>query len=136
MEVLIARRQEDAGMRPLPDAILSFRAISYLKHLQGLGVTPEELEKVYELAVSIYNDTPPQGPFGIDHLVQAAKRLKEAKKDYVVYEKPALPPKAPCKACRGTRFKYKFAAGRVIGIDKDENGNYRKCEECENDFEG
>lgn len=132
MEVLIARRQEDAGMKPLPDAILSFRAASYLKHLTGLGVKPEELERVYEMAVSIYNDTAPQGPFGIDYLVQAAKRLKETGKKYVVYEKPSTLSLPSCSSCHGSKFKYRFLDGKVIGIEKDENGKFKKCEECDN----
>lgn len=131
MEILIARRQEDAGLKPLPDPILAFRAASYLKHLQGLGIAREDLEKVYELAVSIYNETPPQGPFGIDHLVQAAKRLKETKKDYQVYEKPREVREPACKVCKDSKFKYRFMNGVVIGIEKDNAGKFKKCEECE-----
>ncbi len=130
MEIILIRRHEESGFKPLDDEILYFRAYGYAKHLLNMGVQPKDFEYIYELATIIYNATPPQGPFGIDHLIQAAKRFKESSKKFVTYQKPEGKKMVSCTSCQGSRIAFKYLDGKVIGMERDADGKVKACEDC------
>lgn len=130
MENIIVRRQEEAGFRPLDDSIIAYRAMGYAKHLVGIGVAPRDFERVYEIAISIYNDTPNVGPFGVDHLVQAAKRFLKKAIDNKVYKKPETKSLVSCISCQGTKIMFNYSEGKVLGVIRNEDGTIKHCEEC------
>lgn len=136
---IILRRQEDSGLKPVEDKILAARSASIERHLTNLGISPSQYEQVYELAVQIYNETDLKGPFGIDFLIQAGKRIKEAINYNARFKKPTgqvrLLSSAPsCKLCNGTKLMYKYdTAGNPIGVLYEEVDGKRKampCKEC------
>jgi hypothetical protein len=130
METILLRRQEDSGQRPLNNDVLSLRAASYARHMLNHGIKPHQYEKVYELAVSIYNESEIKGPFGVDFLIQAAKRLTTPTKEYVVYEKSNKKVLVSCTACQGSKISYRWLDKKIVGINRNEDGTIKKCEDC------
>lgn len=130
MKFILTRRQEEAGFQPLEAKVLGFRAYGYSSHLLNLGINPEDFEYIYELAVIIYNATPPEGPFGVDHLIQAAKRFKESKKEYVTFSRPETKGISSCTTCQGSKIEFIYREGKVVGMARDENGTVKKCPDC------
>ena len=130
MKIVLMRRQEDAGQQPLDNRILAVRAASFVSHMDSLGVPPEKYSEVYELALSIYNDSPIKGPFGVDFMIQAAKRLQEAAKPFVIYKRPDNAVLTSCTNCQGSKISYKRAGKNIIGINRNPDGTVKKCEEC------
>jgi hypothetical protein len=135
MTAVIARRLEDAGHRPLDNRVMEFRVKSYVQHMTNLGIHPNEYETVYEVAMQIYNSQPNVGPFNVDHMIQAAKQLKAPKKvvQEVVYKKPDTKTLVSCSLCQGSKLAYRMDNGKIVGLDRDADGNIKKCEECSSD---
>lgn len=133
METILIRRQEDSGQKQLADGILALRALSYAKHMKANGINPNQYDDVYELAVSIYNESEIKGPFGVDFLIQASKRLNEINKKYTVYKKSNKAALISCSTCQGSKLSYKFNGNKIIGLNKNEDGSVKKCEECVNE---
>lgn len=130
MKVVLIRRQEDAGHQQLDNKILSWRAQSFVKHLNALGITPDKYNEVYELAVSIYNSKEVKGPFGVDYMVQAAKSLQETKVKYEVFHRPERKAMVSCTTCQGSKMSYKKVGDKIVGINRNEDGSIKKCEDC------
>jgi hypothetical protein len=85
---------------------------------------------VYETALSIYNGKEVKGPFGVDYMIQAAKLLQETKVDYKVYRKPERKAMVSCTTCQGSKFSYRRVGGKILGLNRNEDGTIRGCEDC------
>ncbi len=127
------RRQEDSGLKPLEPEILKARCLSYERHLTKQGISPKDYDEIYEIAVEIYNDRGALGPFGIDFVVQAAKRFKERKEYEGEYTK-LLKNKSDCQHCLGTSLEHtKNEEGKLENIVYETvNGKKiaKRCEYC------
>ena len=131
METLLVRRQEDSGHKQLDDGVISFRANSYVRHMEALGIPREKYNDVYELATQIYNEQPSgTGPFGVDFMIKAAKRLTEKTKTYRVFQKPERLAMVSCTSCQGSKLAYKKLNGKIIGVERDAKGKFMKCPDC------
>ena len=127
--MVIIRRQEEAGFKPLPDDIIAFRALGYTKHLVAMGIAGKDFERVYEMAIQIYNQNPNVGPFGIDHLIQAGKNFLRVKKGPVIYERPKKNSLVSCTTCQGTKMVF-LLDGKTKSILRNADGSIKKCEDC------
>jgi DNA polymerase IIIc chi subunit len=130
MKIVLIRRQEDSGQKPLDAKVLAFRAQSFVKHMDALGIEPDKYNDVYEIAVSIYNDKEVKGPFGVDFMVQAAKSLQEAKVVSTIYKKNESPKLVSCTSCQGSKISYKWVGKNIVGINRNYDGSIKKCEDC------
>lgn len=98
--------------------------------MDAVGIGLDRYDEVYELAVSIYNDQEIKGPFGIDFMIQAAKRLLDSGKKYEVFERPTRKGLVSCTTCQGTKIEFKSVDGKIIGMERNEDGSIRKCAAC------
>lgn len=130
MKVVLIRRQEDSGQRQLDTKILAFRAQSFVKHMETMGVSPEKYNEVYEIALSIYNSKEVMGPFGIDFMIQAAKSFQETKTKYQVYARPERTALVSCNTCQGSKLSYRYNGKTAVGINREEDGSVKACEDC------
>jgi hypothetical protein len=130
MKTVIMRRAEDSGQRQLDNAIIALRAASYVRHMEANGVLPQDYNAVYELAVAIYNEQEIKGPFGVDFMVQAAKRLQEVKIGVKSYQKPTRRGLVSCTTCQGSKMSYKMDGDKIVGIHRDSDGKVVPCEDC------
>jgi hypothetical protein len=131
MVAVIARRTEDAGHRPLPKDVARFRAKSYVRHLDALGISPDDYDTIYQTAVRVYNAEDNKGPFGVDHLIKAAMNFKEGATKYAVFRRPERNSLVSCNVCQGSKIAYKFVNGKVVGVEKDDDGKLKRCVHCE-----
>ncbi len=131
MKIVLIRRQEDSGQRQLDNGVLAFRANSFVKHMESLGIAPDKYDEVYELAASIYNSKEVKGPFGVDFMIQAAKLMQETTVKYKVYRKPDRTAMVSCTTCQGSKLSYKMSGKKIIGIARNEDGSVKKCEDCQ-----
>lgn len=132
MKVILMVAQQDSRHRPIPDAILSLEASSLVKHLNSMNVNPNDYEAVYLKARQIYNAVEnQQSPFNVDYFIRAVSALREPTKSYKVVTAPTEKKLLPCNTCRGSKFMPKIVSGKIVGIERDENGNFMKCKDCE-----
>jgi hypothetical protein len=132
MVAVIARRTEDAGHRPLPKEVARFRAKSYVSHMNALGISPNDYDRVYEVAVVIYNAEENKGPFGVDHLIKAARTFNETNTKYVVFNRPQRTALVSCSTCQGSKLSYKMDGAKIVGLNRDEDGRILACQDCQN----
>lgn len=128
--MVLMRRQEDSGQRQLSEDIIALRAASFYSHMNSLGVSPEKYTEVYEAAVRIYNEQEIKGPFGVDHMIQAVRRMQEVSKEYVIYKRPEGKLLGSCSRCQGSKISYNWMYDKVVGINRNPDGTVKKCEEC------
>jgi hypothetical protein len=138
---LLDRLQIDLNLPPLEKEELKLKAISFEMHLTNAGLKPEKYERAYILALKIYNETDfGKGPFNINHLIQAAMRIRAAEQRAIMYpvSKPAplqkaLPPKPLCEICKGTLIEFFTNARGERKIAYEWIGPkrvHRKCPVC------
>lgn len=113
------------------------RIRSYAGHMAKLGIHPDQLGDVYELAVSIYNDEVTKGPFGVDYWIQAGKAIiaeKQAKVDsdnVKIFVKPVSVKRlGSCSDCDGSKLSFRREDGKIVGLNRDAKGNVMACREC------
>lgn len=128
MNVFIIRRIEDSQVRyPAPE-ILRGRAESYEQHLSNMEINPADYNKVYELALQYYNENEIKGPFGIDEIIQGAKRFQtqNVPVPYFVKEEKQ---KITCDTCHGTGLRFDDL-GKIIYEETEGKKKALKCEDC------
>lgn len=128
MASFIVRRSEDSLQKQPEPLIARARCISYEKHLTNMGVHPQDYDKVYELAVQIYNETSIQGPFGIDYIIQGVRRFTEKKVKPVVFKLEKVE-RHDCSFCNGTGIKFD-SLGKIVYEEVNGKKKVQKCEEC------
>ena len=125
------RRQEDSGQKLPEPEVLKQRCFSYEKHLTRQGIQIHEYDAIYELAVEIYNEKGAPGPFGVDYVVQAARRYKSNKKEEAVPFKKQLKARNECEECLGTSLEHtKTEDGKLDSIVYEIIDGKKKAKRC------
>lgn len=130
MKKVIMRRQEDAGHTQLDNNVVALRAASFYSHMEALGVKPDEYNKVYEVAARIYAESESKGPFGVDYMIRAVQLIQETGTKYTHYSKPERKAMVSCTTCQGSKISYKRVNGKIVGLNRNEDGTIKGCEDC------
>lgn len=131
MTTLINLRQEEMGFKPLPEEIEMMRAMSFVKRMSQMKIDLAHYEKVFDMAIIMYNKEDKTGPFGVDHLIKAAMRFNQLKVEERVFVKPTKAlPSFKCPSCKGSKISYKRDGDKIVGINYEAGNIPAKCEEC------